>query len=65
MSASSSGRTPKSLRRIVLPLAVALVAALLPVAAPVALLPAANAADPCSPLLNAVACENSKPGSPP
>ncbi len=40
-------------------------AALLPVAAVPALLPAANAADPCSPLLNAVACENSKPGSPP
>ena len=65
MSVSAAGRTLKSLRRVVLPLAVALVAALLPVAAVPALLPAANAADPCSPLLNAVACENSKPGSPP
>lgn len=65
MSVSAAGRTLKSLRRVVLPLAVALVAALLPVAAVPALLPAASAADPCSPLLNAVACENSKPGSPP
>ena len=63
MSDSAAGRTLKSLRRVVLPLAVALVAALLPVAAVPALLPAANAADPCSPLLNAIACENSKPGA--
>ena len=65
MSDSAAGRTLKSLRRVVLPLAVALVAALLPVAAVPALLPAANAADPCSPLLNAMACENSKPGARP
>lgn len=65
MSVSSSGRTLKALRRVVLPLAVALVAALLPVAAGPALLPTASAADPCAPVLNAVACENSKPGAPP
>lgn len=65
MSDSAAGRTLKSLRRVVLPLAVAVVAALLPVAAVPALLPAANAADPCSPLLNAIACENSKPGAAP
>ena len=64
MSASAAGRTLKAIQRVVIPLAVALVAALLPVAAPAALLPIANAADPCSPLLNAIACENSKPGSP-
>ena len=49
MSASSAGRTLKALKRVVVPLAVALVAALLPVAAPAVLLPLANAADPCSP----------------
>ena len=65
MSVSAAGLTLKALQRVVIPLAVALVAALLPVAAPAVLLPLANAADPCSPLLNAVACENSKPGSPP
>ncbi|AXJ11223.1 DUF4082 domain-containing protein [Arthrobacter sp. PM3] len=65
MSVSSAGRTLKTLQRIVIPLALALVAALLPAGAPAILLPMANAADPCSPLLNAVACENSKPGSPP
>ena len=65
MSDSAAGRTLKALQRVAAPLALALVAALLPVAAAPALLPAANAADPCSPLLNAVACENSKPGSPP
>ncbi|MEO3933634.1 DUF4082 domain-containing protein [Micrococcaceae bacterium Sec7.4] len=66
MSASPAGRSLKALTRGAIRLVVAaLVAALLPVAAPAALLPSANAADPCSPVLNAVACENSKPGSPP
>lgn len=65
MSVSSAARPLKTLQRVVIPLAVALVAALLPVAAPAGLLPAASAADPCSPLLNTVACENSKPGAPP
>lgn len=65
MSVSSAGRTLKALRRVGLPLTVALVAALLPVAAAPALLPTASAADPCAPVLNAVACENSKPGAPP
>ncbi|MDR7083974.1 hypothetical protein J2X01_003280 [Arthrobacter ginsengisoli] len=65
MSDSPAARPLTALKRAVIPLAIALVAALLPVAAPAALLPLANAADPCSPLLNAVACENSKPGSPP
>ncbi|AOT04986.1 DUF4082 domain-containing protein [Arthrobacter sp. U41] len=65
MSVSSATRSLTALKRAVIPLAVALVAALLPVAAPAGLLPMASAADPCSPLLNAVACENSKPGSAP
>ncbi|KUM41157.1 DUF4082 domain-containing protein [Arthrobacter sp. EPSL27] len=67
MSVSAAGRTLTAFQRVALPLALvlALVAALLPVAAAPALLPAASAADPCAPLLNAVACENSKPGSPP
>ena len=49
------------LRRWRSPLALALVAAALSV--PVAATPAA-AADPCAPLVNPVACENSKPGTP-
>ncbi|WP_427007122.1 DUF4082 domain-containing protein [Pseudarthrobacter sp. H2] len=65
MSAASADRTLKALRRVIVPLVCALVAALLPVAVPAALLPKAYAADPCSPLLNAVACENSKPGTAP
>ncbi|GAA2136917.1 hypothetical protein GCM10009825_22570 [Arthrobacter humicola] len=65
MSVSPAGHTLRSLKRVVIPLAVALIAALLPVAAPGALLPLAYAADPCAPLLNPVACENSKPGNPP
>ncbi|MDP9982906.1 hypothetical protein J2W14_002308 [Pseudarthrobacter oxydans] len=65
MSVSSAARPLKMLKRAVIPLAIALVAALLPAAGPAALLPTASAADPCAPLLNAVACENSKPGAPP
>ncbi|MDZ4090955.1 MAG: DUF4082 domain-containing protein [Arthrobacter sp.] len=65
MPVSSAARPLKTLKRVVIPLAIALVAALLPVTVPAGLLPAASAADPCSPLLNAVACENSKPGAPP
>ncbi|MCB5293239.1 DUF4082 domain-containing protein [Arthrobacter sp. SO3] len=65
MSLSPAGHTLTALKRVIIPLVVALVAAVLPVAAPAALLPSASAADPCSPLLNAVACENSKPGNQP
>ncbi|MBT2536461.1 DUF4082 domain-containing protein [Arthrobacter sp. ISL-69] len=65
MSVSSADRTLKAFKRVIFLLAIAMVAALLPVAAPSALLPFAFAADPCAPLVNAIACENSKPGSPP
>ncbi|MFF1385648.1 DUF4082 domain-containing protein [Arthrobacter sp. NPDC058288] len=64
MSVSSADRTLKAFRRLVMVMAVAMVAALLPVAAPSALLPFAFAADSCAPLVNVIACENSKPGSP-
>ncbi|MGX1160602.1 Ig-like domain-containing protein [Arthrobacter sp. SLBN-100] len=63
MPASPAVRPLTALQRVVLPLVIALVAALLPVGLPV-LLTRAAAADPCAPLINAVACENSKPGSP-
>lgn len=65
MPVSPPARPLKRIKQAVIPLAIALVAALLPVAAPAGLLPTASAADPCAPLLNAVACENSKPGAPP
>ncbi|MDR6506665.1 DUF4082 domain-containing protein [Arthrobacter oryzae] len=65
MSVSSADRTLKAFKRVIFLLAIAMVAALLPVAAPSALLPFAFAADPCAPLVNAIACENSKTGSPP
>ena len=65
MSVSSADRTLKAFKRVIFLLAIAMVAALLPVAAPTALLPFAFAADPCAPLVNAIACENSKTGSPP
>src|SRR3954465_8469504 len=44
--------------------AMAVVAALLVAAASMAARPAAGAADPCAPIVNPVACENSKPGTP-
>ncbi len=31
---------------------------------PLGMVSAANAADPCAPVVNAIACENSKPGTP-
>ena len=65
MPALSAERSLKPLRRIVLVVTLALVAALLPVGLPSAFLSSAAAADPCAPLINAIACENSKPGSPP
>jgi hypothetical protein len=64
MSVSSVDRTIKAFKQVVFLLALAMVAALLPAAAPAALLPFAYAADPCAPVVNAIACENSKPGSP-
>ncbi|MCU1518999.1 MAG: hypothetical protein JWQ75_3720, partial [Pseudarthrobacter sp.] len=54
----------KPLRRIVMVVTLALVAALLPVGLPANYLASASAADPCAPLVNAIACENSKPGNP-
>ncbi|WP_426225326.1 DUF4082 domain-containing protein [Pseudarthrobacter sp. DSP2-3-2b1] len=57
-------RTPKFPRRVVLVLTLALVSALLPAGLPVGFLASAAAADPCAPLINAIACENSKPGNP-
>ncbi|KQR82505.1 hypothetical protein ASF98_00335 [Arthrobacter sp. Leaf337] len=65
MSVSSVDRTIKAFKQVVFLLSLAMVAALLPAAAPAALLPFAYAADPCAPVVNAIACENSKPGSPP
>lgn len=65
MSVSPADRTVKAFKQLVFLLSLAMVAALLPAAAPAALLPFAYAANPCAPLVNAIACENSKPGSPP
>src|SRR5690349_8611429 len=52
------------LKRTAATLVLALLAALLPAFAPLGVLQSAYAADPCAPLLNPIACENSKPGSP-
>ncbi|KIS26983.1 hypothetical protein TV39_12935 [Arthrobacter sp. SPG23] len=65
MSVPSADRTLKAFKQVIFLLALAMVAALLPAAAPAGLLPFAYAADPCAPVVNAIACENSKPGSPP
>lgn len=65
MSESSADGTLNAFKKVILLLALAMVAALLPAAAPAALLPFAYAADPCAPMVNAIACENSKPGNPP
>ncbi len=65
MPASPAQRPLTAFQRIVGPLAVALLAALLPVGLPAGFLASAAAADPCAPLINAVACENSKPGADP
>jgi hypothetical protein len=65
MPVSSAERSLQPLRQTVLAVTLALVAALLPVGLPASFLASAAAADPCAPLINAIACENSKPGSPP
>ncbi|MDV8146289.1 DUF4082 domain-containing protein [Arthrobacter sp. B10-11] len=65
MSVSPAGGTLNGFKKVTFLVALAMVAALLPAAAPAALLPLAFAADPCAPVVNAIACENSKPGSPP
>ncbi|MFF1382992.1 DUF4082 domain-containing protein [Arthrobacter sp. NPDC058288] len=64
MSVPSADRTLKAFKQVIFLLALAMVAALLPAAAPAWLLPFAYAADPCAPVVNAIACENSKPGTP-
>ncbi|VDC32177.1 hypothetical protein PSET11_02965 [Arthrobacter ulcerisalmonis] len=64
MPVSPAKRPLTPFRRIVIPLAFALVASLLPLGLPAAFLAAASAADPCAPLVNTIACENSKPGAP-
>ncbi len=64
MPAYPAERSLKPLRRIVVVVTLALVAALLPAGLPANFLTSAWAADPCAPLINAIACENSKPGSP-
>ena len=60
MTGPSATRPQQVLKGFLLPLVIAMVAALLPLTA----LPAV-AAGPCDPGLNPVVCENSKPGSPP
>ena len=65
MPASPALRPLTAFRRVVFPLATALVAALIPLGLPATFLSQAAAADPCAPVINAIACENSKPGSPP
>ncbi|XAS70624.1 DUF4082 domain-containing protein [Micrococcaceae bacterium Sec5.1] len=60
MTGPSATRPQQVLKGFLLPLVIAMVAALLPLTAP-----AAVAAGPCDPGMNPVVCENSKPGSPP
>ena len=60
MTGPSATRPQQVLKGFLLPLVIAMVAALLPLTAP-----AAVAAGPCDPVVNPVVCENSKPGSPP
>jgi hypothetical protein len=64
MPAYPAERSLKPLRRMVVAVTLALVAAMLPVGLPANFLSSASAADPCAPLVNAISCENSKPGSP-
>ncbi|AFR29514.1 DUF4082 domain-containing protein [Arthrobacter sp. Rue61a] len=60
MPGRSATRSQRVFRGFLVPLVIGMTAALLPLSAPVAV-----AAGPCDPVVNAVACENSKPGSPP
>src|SRR4029453_495634 len=60
MTGPSATRPQRLFKGFFVPLLVAMVASLLPFTAP-----AATAADPCNPVVNPIACENSKPGSPP
>lgn len=60
MPGPSASRPQRFFKGILVPLLLAMFASLLPFT-----VPAAVAADPCNPVVNAVACENSKPGSPP
>ncbi|WGM18888.1 DUF4082 domain-containing protein [Paenarthrobacter sp. OM7] len=60
MPGTSANRPQRVLKGFLVPLVIATVAALLPLTAP-----AAVAAGPCDPVVNLVACENSKTGSPP
>ncbi|MEV7661216.1 DUF4082 domain-containing protein [Paenarthrobacter sp. NPDC089316] len=60
MPGPSATPSQRALKGFLFPLVLAMVAALLPLSAP-----AAVAAGPCDPVVNAVVCENSKPGSPP
>ncbi|QSZ49196.1 DUF4082 domain-containing protein [Arthrobacter sp. D5-1] len=59
MPGTSANRPQRVLKGFLVPLVIATVAALLPLTAP-----AAVAAGPCDPVVNAVVCENSKTGSP-
>ncbi|MFI2566035.1 DUF4082 domain-containing protein [Paenarthrobacter sp. NPDC018779] len=60
MPGPSASRPLRFFKGFFVPLLIAMFASLLPFTAP-----AAVAADPCNPVVNAIACENSKPGSPP
>lgn len=60
MPGLSATRPQPLFKGFLVPLVLAMVAALLPLTAP-----AAMAAGPCDPVVNPVVCENSKPGSPP
>ncbi|MFJ5958507.1 DUF4082 domain-containing protein [Paenarthrobacter sp. NPDC092416] len=60
MPGLSANRPSSVLKRLVAPLVLILITALLPLTAP-----AATAAGPCDPVVNPVVCENSKTGSPP
>ena len=60
MPGPSATQPQRVFKGFLVPLVLAMVAALLPLTAP-----AAVAAGPCDPVVNPVVCENSKPGSPP
>ncbi|SEI58016.1 Ig-like domain-containing protein [Arthrobacter sp. yr096] len=60
MPGPSATRPQRSLKGLLVPLVISMVAALLPLTAGPAV-----AAGPCDPVVNLVACENSKTGSPP
>ncbi|MCW3767309.1 MULTISPECIES: DUF4082 domain-containing protein [Paenarthrobacter] len=59
MPGRSANRPRPTFTRLVAPLVLALVAAVLPLG-----VPSATAVGPCEPVVNPVVCENSKPGSP-